>query len=358
MKKVVIIGGGPAGLSTGITLVLLKPEWKDRITILEKYRYPRHKPCGGMITPEGVKLLEKLKFKYKEGIPYDTVTLRFRDREITVKGRESGIIVKREKFDHNLAQHALDMGIEIRDNCEVLSIIEKEEHWEVDTRCGKLEGEIIVGADGIRGITRKILPLKGKIVPLLVVRTDSAEDGNPTFTFFHNKGQRGYHWTIPSVETTSKGYFYFQGRPQKNFMEGAAEHLYSPLNPHWKKGLILVGERIGVDPLLGEGIAPAIEMGMLAAREIIWSTSRGRRDFPNYYSALYSSFTGKKFRFNTLLSSLIYSRYGEKWLKMISDKKLQKDLSRLSGYGEIYRHPFIFITLLWRNISQFIFPSR
>jgi menaquinone-9 beta-reductase len=44
---VLILGGGPAGLSTALHLVQLAPELMPRILILEKAHYPRPKLCAG-----------------------------------------------------------------------------------------------------------------------------------------------------------------------------------------------------------------------------------------------------------------------------------------------------------------------
>jgi len=55
---VVIVGGGPLGSSTALHLA--REGWAERILVLEKARYPRHKLCGGGITEYGVACLSRI----------------------------------------------------------------------------------------------------------------------------------------------------------------------------------------------------------------------------------------------------------------------------------------------------------
>ncbi len=55
--EVIIIGSGPAGLSTALHLLLCDPSWAERLVILEKAVHPRFKLCGGAVTPLGLKCL-------------------------------------------------------------------------------------------------------------------------------------------------------------------------------------------------------------------------------------------------------------------------------------------------------------
>ena len=344
--QIVIIGGGPAGLITGFYLLTLMPQLRERIVLLEARKYPDPKPCGGAITPEGVNILEKLGMKLTMGVPFSGVKLVYNGVNQYLPGKGEGRVIKRGIFDKWLAENVQERGLKLFENCRVFSIKREKEKWILETACGKLSAIYLVGADGVNGITRKIIPPRGKISPLRKkVVKDREKAEAPIFDFsISSRDRKGYLWKFPVEEGMDTGIYLFSGkmssRDKKDFSIGYAEHLYSPWNQMWDKGIILTGERIGVDPLLGEGIAPALEMGILAARALAFSIKGDRLDFPHYYHSFYSSFTGKKFRFNMMLANMLYGKNYRKWLKrMVESRYLPEATAELRSYGEIYRHP-------------------
>ena len=56
---VLIIGGGPSGLSTALHLRQHAPHLSPRILLLEKAHYPRPKLCAGGLTPDAEILLDR-----------------------------------------------------------------------------------------------------------------------------------------------------------------------------------------------------------------------------------------------------------------------------------------------------------
>jgi ribulose 1,5-bisphosphate synthetase/thiazole synthase len=58
--EVIIVGAGPAGLSTALHLQQMAPELAERTLILEKARHPRTKLCGGGVTPDAERVLGRL----------------------------------------------------------------------------------------------------------------------------------------------------------------------------------------------------------------------------------------------------------------------------------------------------------
>ncbi|HLL22769.1 MAG TPA: FAD-dependent oxidoreductase, partial [Kofleriaceae bacterium] len=55
---VLIVGGGPAGISTALHLQAAAPHL--RVVVLEKERYPREKICAGGIGARAFRILEKI----------------------------------------------------------------------------------------------------------------------------------------------------------------------------------------------------------------------------------------------------------------------------------------------------------
>ncbi len=343
---ILIIGGGPAGLSTALHLIKFKKDLKNKIIVIEARKYPTPKPCGGAITPEGIKILRELGLSLNIGASFNGFIAKLQDQKQYLIGKGKGRIVERGTFDKWLAEQAMERGIKVVDHCRVHTIKRESSTWFLETLCGPISGRYLVGADGVNGITRQIIPSRGTIIPLRKRFTESvAKPELPIFDFSLNLGRRrGYSWNFPTENGIDEGIFLAKGKPSSKeistLVTGYPEHLYTPWNLFWKEGIILVGERIGVDPLLGEGIAPALEMGQLAARALIYAIENNIDSFPHYYNSFYSSFTGKKFRFNTVIANIIYGKDPDKWISyMVKSRTFKKIISQLESYGELYKHP-------------------
>jgi flavin-dependent dehydrogenase len=106
---VVIVGPGPAGLSTSLHLVQLAPELARHTLILERERHPRPKLCAGGIMPGGEACLRKLGLDLRE-VPSAEVReahFLFESRSFIVR-HEPFIfrVVRRAEFDAWLADAA------------------------------------------------------------------------------------------------------------------------------------------------------------------------------------------------------------------------------------------------------------
>ena len=58
MLDLVIVGGGPAGISTALHVLAAAPA--TRLAVLEKERYPRDKICAGAIGGRAFRILERI----------------------------------------------------------------------------------------------------------------------------------------------------------------------------------------------------------------------------------------------------------------------------------------------------------
>jgi flavin-dependent dehydrogenase len=72
----IIIGAGPAGLSTALHLLRIDPAWADRLVVLDRAAHPRHKLCGGGVTRLGLGYLRGLGLPDPLPIPHAPVRLR------------------------------------------------------------------------------------------------------------------------------------------------------------------------------------------------------------------------------------------------------------------------------------------
>src|SRR5512134_821982 len=101
---ILIIGGGPSGLSTALHLARDFPHLTPRILILEKARYPRPKLCAGGLVIDAEIILQRLGLDVCEVPHADAGRIRF---EFEAKGfgirflkRHALRVIRRAEFDN------------------------------------------------------------------------------------------------------------------------------------------------------------------------------------------------------------------------------------------------------------------
>jgi len=160
---VIIIGGGPAGLSTALHLIQLRPDLRPRILLLEKAHYPRPKLCAGGLVADAEIILRGLGLDAGE-IPHvdaDAAHFDFAGRGLMVRRPRTHTlrIIRRDEFDAWLAGKAASRGIEIREGVTVRNVKPREAGVLVETDVGTFSAAVVVGADGSNGVTRRaVLP--------------------------------------------------------------------------------------------------------------------------------------------------------------------------------------------------------
>jgi flavin-dependent dehydrogenase len=161
--EILILGGGPSGLSTALHLVQRAPHLAARILVLEKARYPRHKLCGGALTPDAEVILQGLGLDVSE-IPHVDASeahVDFAGRGVVIafRGRHALRMIRRDEFDAWLAAKVRLSGVQIREGVTVRRVVPQTASVTVETDAGALEAGIVVGADGSNGVARRsIIP--------------------------------------------------------------------------------------------------------------------------------------------------------------------------------------------------------
>ena len=347
---VIIIGGGPSGLSTALHLHQIAPHLSHRILILEKEHYPRFKLCAGGLTIDAEVILERLGLDVNE-VPHvfaDDVHFDFEAKGLTVRlpKRHTLRVIRRDEFDNWLAKNVESRGIEIRQGISVKNIIPDKDGVTIETDKDTFRAQIVVGADGSNGVTRRcIFPndpvYTARVLEVItpVVAKSAAQDvavhNNKTAFFEFSpvpNNIAGYIWDFPTQvngESMRCWGIYDTNilsdgkRPQlKEPLAQEMSRLGFDLNDHDLKGhpirwfspqnkisvprVLLVGDAVGADPVFGEGISIALGYGALAADKIQESIQRGEFSFNGYRRRIVGSALGQTLIARWIIAYIIY----------------------------------------------------
>ena len=345
---ILILGGGPSGLSTALHLAQIAPHLAQasRILILEKEHYPRFKLCAGGLVADAEIILERLGLDVSE-VPHvdaERAHFDFNGKGLTVRvpNRHAIRIIRRDEFDSWLAKKTREAGIEIREGVTVKNIIPDQDGVTVETDQGNFHPQIVVGADGSNGATRRCILPNARIstARVLEVITPVKENGNiphkskdAYFDFFPVPDNiAGYVWDFPTqingeamrcwgiydtnlladekrpaLKTSLAHEMTHHGLNLEDYeIKGHPIRWYNPQNQICVPRVLLVGDAAGADPIFGEGISIALGYGSIAAREISESFQRNEFSFTGYKRRLARSALGQTLYARWMLANLIY----------------------------------------------------
>jgi flavin-dependent dehydrogenase len=285
--ETVIVGGGPGGSSCAWELCRQDRE----CIVLERKALPRVKLCAGWVTPKVLRDLAIDPAQYPHGmVKLEALKVYFgRGRRFarTVSCVQHSI--RRIEFDAWLLKRS---GVEVVQHT-VRKVVPDGDGYVVDDayRCRHL-----VGAGGTNCPVKKGLfePDQGELVVAQEMEYQTAVKNPTCVLWFPYAEPWGYAWYVPKADAVNigfggrrsrlenwdrgglwddfvtllrkegclsetppepKGYSYYVGRRRKDVKRGAA---------------YLVGDAAGLATQdLAEGIGPAVESGLLAAREIV-----------------------------------------------------------------------------------------
>jgi len=334
---VIIVGSGPAGISTAMHLMKLEPALRDGMIVLEKAIHPRNKVCGGGLSPYtmdlqrglGIRLDMPLKKVMRARIVFDS-----REYSETVMLQPVELYtVRREEFDEALVQSARSLGIEVIEGEAAVSFDFRDHEVIVHTRERDLSTKVLVGADGAASAVRRALNTQpgpgtqrtmGAALRFMkqVDGSINPEHGNHEaimdFSCTFQNGIRGYAWSFPVISqgqawlNTGVGSFGIPKKNEKslkrilkeflaakgismdeNRLEGHPIRWFHPSSPFSGHRVLLVGDAAGIDPLWGEGISFSLGYGQIAASAIVQAFENNDFSFSLYKQQVLEHEMGK-----------------------------------------------------------------
>ncbi len=290
MLDCIIVGAGPAGATAAYILA----KKGHSVLVLDKAELPRKKTCGGGVSPAVKQWFDfdftpaidnrvhKVQFTWKSGDPVTT----------ELNTSESMWMVQRDTFDEFLAQQAQKEGAKVQDKTEVTGIKYTGDHWQVNTSNGSLEARYLIAADGVNSQVAKWLGLgtkKESLGATLEVKTPVPADKLNLVYFDFGSVKNGCIWMFPKSDGYSISGGCFKGNIKSDELKKSLYNYASGLGldtgnatyteyilGFWTgnqtlhtQSALIAGDAAGlVDPLIGEGIRPAILSGVRAGEAI------------------------------------------------------------------------------------------
>lgn len=340
-RDVVIVGSGPAGSATAAALAQADPAVAAATLVLERAHHPRPKLCGGGVTHRGERVLRRLELAADvPSVWIDRVQFWFDDEPLTVERPGRLRIVRRDEFDAALVAGVRERGVEVREGERVVALRRAGDRIAVETEADTYLARVVVGADGAKGPVRStFVPEEQSRVSRLVevlVESDAAapehRDRMAVFDFRPMKRDlQGYTWDFPCLvagrPTLNVGGFDSRRNdgsraplkelvterlaargvdPTRVRLQGHPERWYAPSGTYAAPNVVLAGDAAGIEPLLGEGIAYALEYGPVTAAAIVDALRTGDLSFADYGDRLRASRLGSALNRNQRAAWVFY----------------------------------------------------
>ena len=299
-----IVGGGPAGSTCA--RALRQAGWN--VAVLDRARFPRDKVCGGWVTPGVFRLLDLVPDEYRAaGLTLQEIT----GFNTSVMGSEAiqtrypavvSYAIRRCEFDTFLLRRARVCVIE---NTPLATLRRRGDSWIAND---EIEAPVVAGAGGhFCPVARHLQGERDHALPVIAREAEFRIEGavgsiaSDTPELFFSRDLEGYGWCVRKGDYLNVGI----GRRAHDDFAGHVQHFMSflaasgrvrdPARLAWRghayhamgagtrplagDGALVVGDAAGLAyPESGEGIRPAVESALLAARTLIDAQGHFGRD--------------------------------------------------------------------------------
>ena len=340
-----IVGGGPAGISTWLHLHQYAPQLAIRSLIVEKRVFPRDKLCAGGVGGWSTQVLNRLGVKLDiPSLIISDVEFRF-EKEIHRHHQPHFFqVVQRMEFDHALAEVAAQRGLELHENEIFIDATREENLLTVTTSKETYRVSVLVGCDGsLSRVRRKMIPTRQHHLAH-TIQIHAPADPQYDSEFELQKivwdftpvkaGLQGYVYHFPclrdGVPTIAHGLGdnrFYSDRPRANLKEIFSRELRSrniELRPEswsshpirWlslddmisRPNVILAGDAAGIEPAFGGGIHIALSYGEVVALSIVDAFHKNDFSFNDDQQRLQHHPVGRYIRECTQAAMQLYDR--------------------------------------------------
>ena len=341
---IMIVGAGPAGISTWLHLKKVAPALADNVLVIDKAVFPRHKVCAGGVGAWSQSVLDHLEVDLNiSSLFVDDVAFQYRDQQWIFHSPNQFRMVQRADFDLTLVRSAKKRGIELHENEQFIAAERKQDSVAVKTSRGNYVVKALVGADGsLSKVRRSMVPSHHTCLASTLQVSAPVDLKNDKGSIQEkaridlspiDNGLQGYLWHFPCLNKgkpfinigTGNARF-LPGRPKMTLKEIFFRELeandieikpqswsshpirwFSHDEPMASPSVILVGDAAGIEPAFGGGIHMALSYGEIAAQELIQAFQTQDFSFRHYKEGLMSHQLGLYIQDYTLLAKKMYS---------------------------------------------------
>jgi geranylgeranyl reductase family protein len=302
MKRVAVIGAGPAGAAAAISLQTFSG---IEVLLLDKATFPRRKVCGSGLSPWTLDLLDQMALGEavrKEAYPIRAGIIGgVGGTAVELRSNYEAAVLLRSRFDTILAHEAAQRGAQLMENTRVEALVQDYQQLVgLKTNQGDLEVDAAIVCNG--GTSKFSGQRSGQTLRALMGWYEGVEGISDALEIYFDPMVKPYYgWVFPeSKHRVNIGICYHPSygtlNGRRRFQEFLSERLakrmrhanqMGHLMEHpiavtrqptalVQAGMLVAGEAGNlVDPATAEGIHTALASGQLAGRFLGSLLSRG-----------------------------------------------------------------------------------
>lgn len=199
MKRVVVIGAGPAGAAAAMRLTRCR---NVDVQLLDRAAFPRRKVCGSGLSPWALELLDEMGLGpavRKEAHPIRCgLLVGAGGQRVELRAGYEAAVLLRERFDTILAHEAARRGANLREGVRVDGIVRQGERVVgVRTSEGDLDADAVIVTNGANS-TLAPAERPGKTLHSIMGWYEGVADvGNAVELYFDPVVKPYYGWVFP-----------------------------------------------------------------------------------------------------------------------------------------------------------------